>query len=284
MIVDLHCHSTASDGTLSPQALIDMAEKANVSCFALTDHDTDAGYANIERLPASMTLITGIELSSQWSGVNIHVVGLGFDRTQALWRERLADMEQRRGQRAEEIASRLEKAGLKGCLSGAQAVAGDRPVGRPDFARYLVESGQVPSVKRAFDRYLGRGKVGDVKANWPDVSEVCQWIRDAGGLPVLAHPQHYGFTRAKLTRLLDAFKSAGGAAIEVYNHGLDPSKISSFQKFAHQYQLAASLGSDFHSPDYWPKIGCDSRALGDCQPVWELLGDASQLATIETTP
>lgn len=276
MIVDLHCHSTASDGALSPQALIEMAQAAGVSCFAVTDHDTDAAYEQIEKVPEGMTLISGIELSSQWSGVNIHVVGLGFDRQDMRWRQRLADMEQRRRQRGEEIGRRLEKAGLRDCMAGAQAIAGDRPVGRPDFAQYLVESGQLPSVKRAFDRYLGRGKAGDVKANWPDIAEVCAWIREAGGVPVLAHPQHYGFTRTKLTRLLEAFQTAGGQAMEVYNHGLDPSKISSFQKLAIQSQLAASLGSDFHSPRYWPKIGCDSRALGDCQPVWELLSSHIQ--------
>ena len=276
MIVDLHCHSTASDGALSPQALIEMAQAAGVSCFAVTDHDTDAAYDQFDAVPESMTLINGIELSSQWAGVNIHVVGLGFDRNQVSWRQRLRDMDQRRRQRAEEIARRLDKAGLRGCMSGAQAIAGDRPVGRPDFARFLVDSGQLPSVKRAFDRYLGRGKPGDVKANWPELAEVCQWITEAGGVAVLAHPQHYGFTRSKLVRLLDAFSEAGGQAMEVYNHGLDPSKISSFQKLANQHKLAASLGSDFHNPSYWPKIGCDSRAIGDCQPVWELLGPHAQ--------
>lgn len=276
MIVDLHCHSTASDGDLSPQALVDMAEAAGVSRFSITDHDTDIAFEQLERVPSGMTLMTGVELSSQWSGVNIHVVGLGFDRSQPAWRQRLADMEQRRIERAEIIAQRLEKAGLRQCLSGAQALAGDRPIGRPDFAKYLVDSGQVSSLKRAFDRYLGRGKVGDVKANWPQMEEVCQWICEAGGVPVLAHPQHYGFTRSKLLRLLEAFRQAGGAAMEVYNHGLDPSKVSSFRDYAKQNDLAASLGSDFHSPKYWPKIGCDSRVLADCQPVWELISQSDR--------
>lgn len=269
MIVDLHTHTTASDGGLSPEELILRAKQCGVQLLAVTDHDTIDGYDDIVRLNSEgLQIVAGIELSCTWSGVNIHVLGLGIDVSSEALRKELADQREARGERAKIIASKLSKLGFEGTYEGASALASGRAIGRPDFARFMVAQGYVDTMATAFDKYLGAGKVGDVKAMWPSLEAIVAWIRSAGGVAVLAHPLHYKLTNVKLRRMLAEFKEAGGEGLEVCNGRPSPSDLNYLRQLCKDFGFEASAGSDFHQPTNWLELGCDASIIAPCKPVW----------------
>jgi predicted metal-dependent phosphoesterase TrpH len=269
MIVDLHTHTTASDGGLPPQELLRRAEERGVQLLAITDHDTVAAYRAAQPLESSqLKLLTGIELSCTWSGVNIHVLGLDIDIASEALAAELRVQRNARDERAKVIAQRLEKLGFAGCYDGASALAEGRAIGRPDFARFMVEAGYVDSMAAAFDKYLGAGKVGDIKAMWPAMAAVVAWIKAAGGVAVLAHPLHYKMTNTKLRAMLVDFKEAGGEGLEVSNGKPSPSDIDYLRQLCQKYDFEASAGSDFHHPNNWSELGCDARVVAPCKPLW----------------
>lgn len=270
MVVDLHTHTTASDGALSPLQLVARARAKGVTVLAITDHDTVDAYRELENADLDgLQLVPGIELSCQWSGVNIHVLGLGIDPNHPGLVMALQCQRQRRGERAEMIAQRLEKLGIKDCLAGASRLANGRAIGRPDFARYMLEAGYVASMNAAFDKYLGAGKVGDVKAVWPEMAEVIDWIVSADGVPVLAHPMQYKMTNAKLRRMLAAFCEAGGGGLEVANGRPPLVEQRYLRQLCKEFSLEASIGSDFHQPNNWLELGTTMSSVGECKPVWQ---------------
>ncbi|MCG7601473.1 PHP domain-containing protein [Halomonas sp. McH1-25] len=249
--LDLHMHSTASDGALSPTELMQLCHARGLSHVALTDHDTVAGVAEAateaERL--GLRLICASELSAQWRGVTIHVVALLPDGPQGALIDGFESQARARDARGEEIARRLEAVGLDDALARAREQAGsDRPLGRPDFARALVAAGVVPDMASAFKKHLGAGKRGDVKAHWPWLSEIVGWIRDAGGVAVLAHPLRYGMTRRKRGLLLDDFLEAGGEAAELVSGYQNPDTTRDLSRQLQERDMFGSLGSDFHAP------------------------------------
>lgn len=249
--IDLHMHSTASDGALSPEALVALCRQRGLTHMALTDHDTVAGIAEASAAAAraGICLLAGTELSTRWQGVNIHVVGLLPEGVRGSLREGLASQAVAREARAERIAERLEKVGLVDALARAREQAGsERPLGRPDFARALVAAELVPDMAAAFNKHLGSGKAGDIKSLWPELSEVVGWILDAGGVAVMAHPLRYRLTRRKRGQLLDAFVAAGGQAAELVNGFQNPDETRDLSRQYQERQLLASLGSDFHFP------------------------------------
>lgn len=282
MKFDLHCHSTASDGKLGPEVLISRAQAAGVDLFAITDHDTFAGCAPLLSLPQPLQLIAGIELSSLWSGCNIHVVGLDFDLTHPAMQEAVAFQRRVREERAQLISERLAKKGMPNTLQGALAYCPDiGQVGRPHFARYLVEQGYVESMAQAFERWLGAGKIGDVKNGWPALAQAIGWIREAGGVAVLAHPLSYKITFSKLRRLLADFAEAGGQAVEVVGQQADAEQKQALLQIVLQHGLAGSGGSDFHDPDWrWAQIGEIEPLPQNITPVWQLF-TRSQVAGAE---
>ena len=219
MLIDFHTHTSASDGTLDPIELVARAVANKLELLAITDHDTVAGYeaaAAYHTLNSGdMRLIPGIELSCQWSGVTIHILGLGIDCHHPSMRHGLHTMANARRERGLKIASRLESRGFEGALAGALAQAGASQLGRPHFAAWMVEQGHVKDHNEAFKRFLGQGKTGDVQAFWPQLEEVTEWIVSSGGIAVIAHPLKYRFTGMKLRRLITAFVAAGGEGIEV---------------------------------------------------------------------
>ncbi|WP_106477567.1 PHP domain-containing protein [Phytohalomonas tamaricis] len=247
--IDLHMHSSASDGMLSPTALVELCHQRGLTHIALTDHDTMSGVEEARQAAGrhGITLIDGCELSTRWEGVGIHVVALFPAGPGEHIAAGLELLKQARITRAEVIATRLERIGLDDALNCARAQAGsDRPLGRPDFARALVAAGLVKDLNSAFKKYLGAGKPGDVKTHWPALSDVVSWIVADGGVAVLAHPLRYKLTRRKLGALLDAFVAAGGEGAEMVSGYQNDDRTRDLASLLAKRGLYASLGSDFH--------------------------------------
>ena len=270
LIVDLHCHSTASDGTLAPSDVVRRAAQLGVNVLALTDHDSTAGLdeAHRQAIESGLRLIPGLEVSTTWQGKLLHVVGLGVDPESPGLRQGLARLQAMRDRRASDMGTSLAKAGFSNAESAARKLAGEGMVTRTHYARYLVEAGAAKDMKQVFKRYLVRGKPGYVKVDWVDISEAIDWIRQAGGVAVLAHPLRYKLTANWLNRVLTAFREHGGTGLEVVcgNHSADDNYRAAL--FASKHGLQASAGSDFHEPGPWIELGKLAPMPDDMQPVW----------------
>ena len=274
MIVDFHTHSLASDGALAPMELLRRAKAAGVRQFALTDHDTTAGYLSVRHTTEAheVGLISGVELSCRWATTTVHVVGLNFDADAPEMVAMVEQLTQAREERAEKIAKRLVGVGIDGALEGAKAIAKESQIGRPHFATWMAEAGAVDSVTEAFDKYLGAGKIGDVKMFWPPLSDVVRAITRAGGVAILAHPLKYRLTGMKLRALINDFKAAGGGAIEVLNGRQPETDLKRLSQLAEGNGLMCSVGSDFHRDfEYGPKLGIDVERLPTGAYVWDAL-------------
>lgn len=248
------------------------AKTQNVDVLALTDHDTVDGLqeAIIAAKSVNLRLVSGIEFSCQWQGRGIHIVGLNIDHNNGQLSALIEKQRLARGGRAALIAEKLQRAGIAGSLEGAQQIAGGGSLGRPHFARYLVQAGYVKNVNQAFKKYLGAGKPGDIKQHWPELDEVVRCIVQAQGTAVIAHPAKYAMTRTKLCAMVEAFKSAGGEAIELVCGKQSPEITSNIVIIAQQYKLLGSCGSDFHIPDQpWQELGrFGGYPASSVQPVW----------------
>lgn len=189
MRVDLHTHTSVSDGQLSPSELLHQAEAAGIDILSITDHDSTDAYATLlDFTSPSLTLIKGIEFSTEWKKIGIHIVGLNIQLDNDAILSGINRQRQARQLRAQCIAEKLQALGIEISWEGVKEIAGDGVIGRPHFARFLIDSGVVKDMNQAFDRYLGSGKAGDVKQFWAPFEHIIQWIRDAGGTAVLAHP------------------------------------------------------------------------------------------------
>jgi len=274
VLIDFHTHTTASDGALSPAELVAQAAGRNVDLLAITDHDTVAGYLAVagdytHKQPA-MRIIPGIEFSCRWSGTTIHILGLGMDCAHPAMVEGLAVLANARRERGKKIGSRLQALGFHGALDGALAVAGSSQLGRPHFSAWMVDQGHVDDHNQAFDKYLGQGKTGDVKAFWPELAEVVHWITAAGGVAIIAHPLKYRFTRMKLRRLVIDFIAAGGSAIELTSGNQSADQTNQIRRLANEFELEVSVGSDFHREgSYSPQLGVELPNLQGLRGVWE---------------
>ncbi|HWP00442.1 MAG TPA: PHP domain-containing protein [Methylococcus sp.] len=266
---DLHLHSTASDGTLTPGELVRQAAAAGIGTLALTDHDTVAGLGEAGRVASELgvRLIPGVELSVTWKETTVHIVGLGVDAANPELCRGLRELQQRRQARAEEIGRCLSRYGIPDAFPGACALAGAGQLTRSHFARYLVERGYAPSMREVFERFLTRGKPGYVAGDWVPIATGVAWIKAAGGIAVLAHPQHYRRAGMAVRRLVAEFKEAGGEAIEVVSgNGAD---LASNAALARRFGLLASVGSDYHGPEQsWLKLGRLPALPEDLIPVW----------------
>lgn len=273
MRVDLHCHTSASDGSLTPAQLCERALEREVQLLAITDHDTTAGYREARawlqaRGAHPLQLLPAVEYSCVWEHLSVHVVGLDIDIESEASRNAAEFLHDARRKRAELIGAKLDKLGMPGSCAGALALAGNSEVGRPHFARYLVQQGHVRSEDEAFERYLGAGKVGDVKVLWPQLQEAVQWITAAGGVAVLAHPLKYRLTATRLRKLVDAFTTAGGGALEVVTGYQNTDDGRFLAQLCRDNALQASVGSDFHKPGPWCELGAIAALPPGCEPVW----------------
>jgi predicted metal-dependent phosphoesterase TrpH len=268
---DLHTHSTASDGAYPPVELVRRAAQAGIQVLALTDHDTTAGLAEAREAagPCSVDFIAGIEISVTWQNRTLHVVGLRIDPEHVPLQLGLEGLRQTRNDRALEMDARLEKAGISGILDAAQQLAGPGMITRTHFARCLASRGLAADVRDVFNRYLTPGKPGHVSTRWADMEAAIGWIRGAGGIAVLAHPQRYKLTHSWLRRLLGEFREMGGEALEVLSGTSAPGDVQSSAALAQRHGLLASCGSDFHGPDdSWPKLGRLPALPTGLRPVW----------------
>lgn len=271
--IDLHCHSNFSDGTLSPKDLITRAQSKQLSHLALTDHDTTAGLseAAIYAKTSHLTLINGIELSTTWNNRCFHIVGVNIDPDSSSLQNGILSLSHTRLERAKKIALKLTKRGIPGAMDYVLSKAGHGMITRSHFAQYLLDTNHVNSFQGAFDKFLGDGKSAFVSTTWVDLETAVNWITDAGGQAIIAHPLRYKLTTSKLKRLLTAFKLAGGTGIEVVTGNNNPDDIRKVSQFARTFELYGSVGSDFHTDkNKWVELGRLAPLPDDIKPIWDL--------------
>ncbi|WP_419535788.1 PHP domain-containing protein [Endozoicomonas sp.] len=290
--IDLHSHTTASDGTLDPVELCQRAQERQVHTLAITDHDTVAAHHFLreQALEGDLRLITGIELSTTWSGAEIHIVGLNFPLDHKDLDMVVKAQGESRRKRSHHIAERLARRlpdwnadqifqkvldvaveQQQNSRHGFTLKPDEVQIGRPHFARWLINEGRCNDMDAAFRKYLDNSKIGNLKAFWPRMSQGVAWVRALGGTAVLAHPGKYRMTATKLRALLKDFKLAGGHAMEVQGSNHPQSQVEQMARYCQEYNLMASQGSDFHNPDYpWVDVGRLPPSLpSNLTPVWE---------------
>jgi hypothetical protein len=272
---DLHCHSTVSDGTLTPEQLAQRAKANGVQLWALTDHDELGGCARAAAAAAACGLdyLTGVEISVTFLHQTVHIVGLGFAPEHAGLRAGLASIRGGRGPRAHDMAADLARVGIHGSFEGALRYAGNPDlISRTHFARFLVETGVCKDTYEVFRRYLTEGKPGFVPHHWATLRDALGWIHGAGGVAVLAHPARYRFSANEELALFTEFKGHGGQAVEVVTGSHTAAEAVAYAQTALEFGLAASRGSDFHSPDESrTELGALPNLPAALTPVWELL-------------
>ena len=271
--IDLHCHSTASDGLLAPAELVRRAAANGVELLALTDHDDLGGLSPARAVAESlgMRFINGVEISIEWGGLQVHILGYNFDAEDAALNTGLASIRSGRIVRAQRMSADLEKAGIPGCFDGAMRFA-ENPnlISRAHFARYLVECGVCKDVRSVFDSYIVPGRPGYVDHRWATLEESIGWIVGSGGIASIAHPGRYKFSRPEMRSLLGDFKSYGGQAIEIVSGSHSAENVAVFGRFAREYGFMASCGSDFHGPgESYVDLGRIESLPTDLKPVWE---------------
>jgi len=272
---DLHCHSVVSDGTLEPEALAQRARANGVDLWSLTDHDEVGGQqrAAAAALAQGMAYLTGVEISVTFAGTTVHVVGLGFDAQDERLVAGLRSTRGGRGERAQEMAGQLAQAGIPGAYEGALRYVGNPElISRTHFARFLVEAGVCRDTAEVFRKYLVEGKPGFVPHRWATLGDAVRWIREAGGLAVIAHPARYGFSANEEYALFSEFQQHGGQGVEVVTGSHTTAECAVYAGMAREFGLAASRGSDFHSPnESHTDLGKLPPLPGDLQTVWDAL-------------
>ena len=272
MKVDLHCHSSVSDGVLAPAAVAAYAHKSGVDMWALTDHDEIGGIKAARQAAGElgMRFVAGVEISVTWANETVHVVGLQIDEDNGALIRGLAATRNGRQARAREMAAQLANAGIPGAYEGALRYVGNPDLmSRTHFARYLVEIGACASTPEVFRKYLTEGKPGYVPHRWATLGEAVGWIRGAGGIPVIAHPGRYPFSDTAEGVLFDEFRQLGGKAIEVVTGSHTPDQYGEYAEKARRYGFLASRGTDFHAPGESRVEFAELPPLpGNLTPIW----------------
>lgn len=277
---DLHCHSVISDGTLTPEALAARAKANGVELWALTDHDEIGGQQRALDAASAIGLdyLTGVEISVTFIEQTVHIVGLGFDPYNPALQAGLLQTRGGRAQRAQDMADQLAKVGIKGAFEGALKFAGNLElISRTHFARFLVESGVCRDTNEVFRKYLIEGKPGFVEHRWATLKNAVNWITQAGGVAVIAHPARYKLSTNEEFALFSEFKSLGGQGVEVVTGSHTPAEYITYAETAREFGLVASRGSDFHSPaESHTELGTLPFLPANVTPVWELLAERIQ--------
>lgn len=277
---DLHCHSNVSDGTLTPEAVAARASANGVELWALTDHDELGGQARAAAAAKAhgMRYLTGTEISVTFIDTTVHIVGLGFDPLNADLIEGLRQTRGGREQRAHDMADGLAKVGIKNAFEGAIKFVGNPDlISRTHFARFLVETGVCKDTNEVFRKFLTEGKPGFVPHRWASLRDAVRWITGAGGMAVIAHPARYKFTPNEEFALFTEFKALGGGGVEVVTGSHTAAEYLVYADMAREFGLAASRGSDFHSPnESHTELGTLPPLPGNLTPVWDALASRIQ--------
>jgi predicted metal-dependent phosphoesterase TrpH len=275
MNADLHCHSSISDGTLAPEAVAARAKANGVELWALTDHDEIGGQQRAMAAAASIGLpyLTGTEISVTFAGVTVHIVGLGFDAENPALVAGLSATRGGREARAREMSDGLAQVGIAGAYDGALKFVGNPElISRTHFARFLVESGVCHDTQEVFRRFLVEGKPGFVPHRWATLRDAVTWITEAGGIAVVAHPARYKFTPNEEYALFTDFKALGGRGVEVVTGAHSAADAIRYAETAREFDLLASRGSDFHSPEESRiDLGGLPPLPAGLVPVWDAL-------------
>ena len=280
-LIDLHCHSTVSDGVLTPTEIVNHAAEKGVRVLALTDHDDVAGLATARAVADAhgMQFINGVEISVTWRHRTLHIVGLKINPEYAPLVEGLANIRAGRHTRAEGMAQALEKVGIHGALEGAYEYSKGGIISRTHFARFLIEKGYAKDTKAVFKRYLVKGKPGYVEHQWASLEDAMAWILGSGGVAVIAHPGRYDLGRVSMLELMHEFRALGGAAIEVVTASHTVDQYQEFAKVAKSFDLASSMGSDYHGKGQtYIEMGRLPSLPSHCVPVWR---DWSEVQNVE---
>jgi predicted metal-dependent phosphoesterase TrpH len=278
--IDLHCHSTVSDGLFSPPDLVAYAAKRGVKVLALTDHDDMGGLqaAREAALEHGIQFINGVEISVTWKRRTLHIVGLKIDANNVALKTALDKVRIGRDERAQEMGDDLARAGIHGAYEGAKALAAQSIITRTHFARFLVENGHAKDTKSVFKKYLVKGKPGFKEHEWMSLEAAVSLINAAGGSAVIAHPGRYDLGTINMLLLMHEFRSLGGAAIEVVTGSHAPPQYQQFAKIAHKFSLKSSLGSDYHGSGIsYMEMGCIPDLPEICVPVWNDWPEAKYL-------
>ena len=270
--IDLHCHSTVSDGLLSPADLVAHAAKSGVKVLALTDHDDVGGLAAARQAAAEhgIHFVNGVEISATWKKRTLHIVGLKFDADNVALKTALDKVRIGRDERAKEMSVGLAKAGIGGAYEGAKAIAKQSILTRSHFAQFLAQNGHAKDVKSVFKKFLVKGKPGFVDSQWMDLESAVGLIIGAGGQAVIAHPGRYDLGMDNMHLLMHEFRTLGGAAIEVVTGSHQPPQYQQFATIAHRFSLKASLGSDYHGAGLsYMGMGQVPELPAGCVPVWD---------------
>ena len=271
---DLHSHTRFSDGKLSPEQLVDRATNFQLDVLAITDHDTtnalDIANRYIQESGSKLELVNGIEFSTSWQNFEIHIVGLNIDPENSALKALILSQQAARESRAIAMSDKLAKCGFDNMLEQAKSLAGEGSITRAHFAQVLLNQGAVTKMQSAFDKYIGKGKRAFVRPTWCDIATAVEAIHQAGGAAVIAHPMRYDMTAKWLRRLIIDFKEAGGDAMEIVLPQMNPEQRRLMLSYCLEYELYASLGSDFHYPSKWSDLGRNLTLPDNCKPVWQL--------------
>ena len=270
--VDLHCHSTVSDGLLSPAEIAARAHINGVEVWALTDHDEVGGVAVARSIATTLGMrhVAGVEISVTWASKTIHILGLQVDEANTQLVQGLFDTRNGREKRAKQIGDMLAEVGIPNAYQGALHYVGNPDlISRTHFARYMVECGACKDINEVFKNYLVEGKPGYVEHRWANLKDCLAWIHGAGGVAVVAHPGRYNLTQLQLSALLDEFKQLGGIGIEVVTGSHTPDQFDEYAKVAQRYGFLGSRGSDFHGPgESRTELGSLPPLPVNVVPVW----------------
>lgn len=275
MNCDFHCHSTISDGLLSPDALVRRAAANGVDRLSLTDHDDTSGLdlARATAAEVGVGFVNGVEISIEWHGTPIHIVGLAIDPEAPAIKQGLASVRGGRVDRAKRMSAELAKIGIEGVFEGAQRFA-ENPtlISRAHFARYLVAAGICSDTHKVFESYLVPGKPGYVDHRWATLEDAVRWIDASGGVAVVAHPARYKISTTLLRGLFGEFRDCGGRAIEVASGSHTPEQTAQFGRLAQEFGFLGSRGSDFHGPEEsWVDLGKAMPLPAGVTPIWSVV-------------
>jgi len=286
--IDLHSHTTYSDGSLSPQELVERANNFQIDVLAITDHDTvsalDIAKNYINEKNYALHLINGIEISTAWQGFEIHIVGLNIDPTHPALLKLIASQQLAREDRATRMGQKLSKCGFDGIYDKAKILANGGSITRAHFAKVLLQQGSIAKMQTAFDKYIGKGQRAYVNPTWCSIADAIEAIQLAGGTAVMAHPVRYDLSTKWLRRLVIEFKEAGGNGLEIVLPQMSNDQRKLMLSFCLEYKLHASMGSDFHHPyNKWSDLGRNLRMPEQALPIWSLWGN-SPLQANELSP